>query len=105
MRVGLDIHGVIDKHPELFSFLSITLIMAGHEVHIITGQKISRGLIADLHRYNMVWTKIHSITDYNERRGVKVTAPPTKVGGFYGSCPCQRHKALAWTSQQTPIRV
>lgn len=72
IKVGLDIHGVIDRYPEFFSFLSNTLIAAGHEVHIITGQKLSRGLISNLRKYKMIWTKIHSITNFNERRGVKI---------------------------------
>jgi hypothetical protein len=72
IKVGLDIHGVIDRYPEFFSFLSATLIDAGHEVHIITGQKFSRELISKLQKLKIFWTKIHSITNFNERRGVKI---------------------------------
>ena len=72
MKIGLDIHGVIDRQPAFFSFLSYTLMGAGHEVHIITGKKITKKLISRLRKYKMVWTKLHSITDFNEKRGVKV---------------------------------
>jgi len=39
MKIGLDIHGVIDKDPRTFAELARVLIAAGHEVHIITGQR------------------------------------------------------------------
>jgi hypothetical protein len=72
MRIGLDVHGVIDKQPEFFSFLSAMLIDAGHEVHIITGQKLSTKLLLNLRKHKIIWTKIHSITNFNEKRGVKI---------------------------------
>jgi len=38
MKIGLDIHGVIDTYPELFAKLSRDWTVAGHEVYIITGE-------------------------------------------------------------------
>ena len=37
LRVGLDIHGVIDTFPERFRKLSQALFSDGAEVHIVTG--------------------------------------------------------------------
>jgi len=37
MRLGLDIHGVIDTNPDYFSKLIRKLRNIGHSVHIITG--------------------------------------------------------------------
>lgn len=39
MRIGLDIHGVIDTFPDYFRELSYQAVTGGHEVHIITGQE------------------------------------------------------------------
>ena len=39
LKVGLDIHGVIDAFPERFKQLSYALAKDGAEVHIITGIK------------------------------------------------------------------
>lgn len=72
LRVGLDIHGVLDKYPEIFSKISASLIDSGHEVYIITGQKDTVELRKKLNRLDIHWNKIFSITDYNQERGVKV---------------------------------
>ena len=72
MRVGLDVHGVIDKYPKFFSILSDTLIKIGHEVHIITGQEISDKLVKKLKKFNIGYTTIHSITDYNKSKGTQI---------------------------------
>ena len=37
MKLGLDIHGVIDSNPESFAFMSQSVIANNGEVHIITG--------------------------------------------------------------------
>lgn len=39
LKVGLDIHGVIDAFPPRFKQLAYALIKDGAEVHIITGIK------------------------------------------------------------------
>jgi 5'-nucleotidase len=36
MRIGLDLDGLLDEHPEFFSFLSSTLRGAGHFVAVLT---------------------------------------------------------------------
>ena len=38
LKIGLDIHGVIDSFPEKFKQLSYALAKDGAEVHIITGK-------------------------------------------------------------------
>jgi hypothetical protein len=71
-RIGLDVHGVIDTHPEIFSMLSKCFIDLGHEVHIITGPSITPEFIEKLKNFGMVWTKLHSITDYNTLNGANI---------------------------------
>jgi hypothetical protein len=72
LRVGLDVHGVCDKYTKIFSELSAGLIDSGFEVHIITGQRDTVDLRKKLNSLNIHWSKIHSITDYNQEKGVKV---------------------------------
>ena len=41
MKIGLDVHGVIDRYPDLFKELSMKWVKEGHEVHIVTGSPFS----------------------------------------------------------------
>jgi hypothetical protein len=45
LKIGLDIHGICDANPEFFSELSRLFVNAEHEVHIITGRRVSDGAI------------------------------------------------------------
>lgn len=64
IKVGLDIHGMIDHDPKFFAELSRVLVASGHEVHIMTGSHITDAVIEELKRYNMHWTELFSIADY-----------------------------------------
>jgi hypothetical protein len=63
MKVGLDIHGVIDEHPEVFKELSQRWTDMGHEVHILTGDEWSkvRATVDDL---GIIYHAHFSILDY-----------------------------------------
>lgn len=63
MKLGLDYHGVIDRHPELFAMMAKNVIADGGEVHIITGMKEDEALIASLKEKGIEYTDIFSITD------------------------------------------
>lgn len=63
-KIGLDIHGVIDKFPGIFSFLSDSIIKNGGEVHIITGGTWTKKLVKKLESYNIKWTNHFSVYDY-----------------------------------------
>ena len=69
MRVGLDIHGVLDIYPQLFSHLTKRWKAAGHEIHILTGQefsKVKKQLIKD----KIHFTHHYSIVDYHKKHGM-----------------------------------
>ncbi len=73
MKIGLDLHHVIDHDPKFFSKLSAAIIAAGGEIHILTGSEISEKIISELKNYGMVWTKLFSIADYYKAQpGVKM---------------------------------
>jgi len=61
LKIGLDIHGVIDKYPDLFYKLTDKWSLEGHEIHIVTGQEwliareqIGKHAITYKHHFSMV---------------------------------------------------
>ena len=90
-KIGLDIHGVIDKHPDLFSILSKEAKENGWEVHILTGPPLKRKyrthrgkfdtIEEELESYNIFYDNIFSIVSYN----LKVGSPNTvdSKGNFW----------------------
>ena len=63
MKLGLDIHGVIDKYPDKYAALARSVRANGGEVHIITGQSLTPGLLSNLKNLHMEWDYIVSIQD------------------------------------------
>jgi len=73
LKIGLDIHGVIDAKPKFFSKFSIRLRSRGHTVYIITGAKITPKLIEKLREIGMEWDHLLSITDFHvNKKDVRV---------------------------------
>ena len=68
-KLGLDIHGVIDKEPELFSELTRIMKSKGCEIHILTGSRITPELKEQLNGYGIVYDYIFSILDYHTETG------------------------------------
>lgn len=70
MRIGIDIHGVLDHHPERFIKLAMAARKSNGVVHILTGPSSDKAAI-ELNRlaeeYNggeVFWHMIHSIVDH-----------------------------------------
>lgn len=78
IKVGLDLHGVIDKDPEFFAGLSNELLLGGNEVYVITGQEINDDLFTQLENCGMMKDKwklfndIISVTTYRKEQGVEI---------------------------------
>jgi hypothetical protein len=64
MKLGIDFHGVVDAHPEIYGPLTQALVEAGHEVHLITG-RLESEVTPDLKELGLVWTHYFSITQYH----------------------------------------
>jgi len=64
MKVGLDIHGVIDVYPCIFRQLSQKFIDEGHEVHIVTGQQWHIA-VEEVEGLNIPYTHYFSIVDHH----------------------------------------
>lgn len=72
MKLGLDIHGVIDIYPEFFSELVRTLLKGDHEIHVLTGATFDKAL-KKLKIADVLFTHFFSITDYCTARGEQIT--------------------------------
>lgn len=72
IKIGLDLHGVIDKDPHFFSNLSIKMMNEDNEVYVITGQENTEKLHKELKNYGIKFTKVLSITSYNKKIGIPV---------------------------------
>lgn len=79
MKIGLDLHGVIDSMPEFFSFFTKAVIDAGGEIHILTGGTTDKD-IQLLNDYNIKWTHFFSISDYHKEKGTPTDGIHPKYG-------------------------
>ncbi|VAW68803.1 hypothetical protein MNBD_GAMMA09-1040 [hydrothermal vent metagenome] len=72
LKVGLDIHGVIDAFPEKFKLLSSALVKDGAEVHIVTGIKRDEKIDQLLHDAGIQFTHYFSIVEHLEANNVPI---------------------------------
>ncbi|MFA6158371.1 MAG: hypothetical protein WC763_01975 [Candidatus Paceibacterota bacterium] len=68
IKIGLDLHGVVDTRPDFFKTLTKLLVDNGHEVHIITGAK-SEAEMARIRELGISFTHLFSITDHHIKAG------------------------------------
>ena len=69
LKIGLDIHGVIDTFPEKFKQLSYALAKDGAEVHIITGITRDNTIDEELAKAGIRFTHYFSIVEHLEANG------------------------------------
>ena len=62
MKIGLDIHGVIDSDPAFFSEFTKSMRYIGNEIHILTGQEDSHKLRAQLKNWKIKYDHLFSIS-------------------------------------------
>ncbi|MFT7562290.1 MAG: hypothetical protein ACI93R_004225 [Flavobacteriales bacterium] len=72
LKIGLDIHGVIDTFPLKFKLLAAALIKDGCEVHIVTGLKKEPSIDKLLEDAGIRFTHYFSIVTHLQENGVKV---------------------------------
>lgn len=72
IKMGFDIHGVIDKDPDFFATLISMLRMQGHEVHIITGRELCDELVNRLSGLGITYDQLFSITSYHKTKGTYI---------------------------------
>ena len=67
LKVGLDIHGVIDTYPDKFRLLSQAFYRDGAEVHIVTGVKRDQRIDKLLSDAGIHFTHYFSIVEHLEQ--------------------------------------
>ena len=73
LKIGFDIHGVIDDKSDVFSALSKILVDSGNEVHVITGSFRTDELEREIkEKHNISYTHFFSILDYHKELGTKI---------------------------------
>ncbi len=74
IKIGLDVHGVLDTAPHFFGELSKLLVENGHEVHILTGAEKTEALETFLkENLGLSWTHFFSVTSYHKHIGTEIT--------------------------------
>ncbi|HEU5114982.1 MAG TPA: hypothetical protein VFT82_04430, partial [Candidatus Paceibacterota bacterium] len=71
IKIGLDLHGVVDARPDFFRELARSLVDNGHEVHVITGGTKEREM-EKLKELDFPHTHFFSITDHHLGLGTPV---------------------------------
>ena len=63
IKIGLDLHGVVDTFPEKFAELAVSIVESGGEVHIITGLIRDEKIENQLTEWGVPFTHYFSIVD------------------------------------------
>jgi len=78
IRIGLDLHGVVDEDPKFFTDLSALMLENENEVYIVTGREECSGLNKELSLLGMeneggkLYNGILSITTYQKGIGTPI---------------------------------
>ncbi len=74
IKIGIDVHGVLDTAPHFFAKLSRLLVQNGHEVHILTGAEKTETLEKYLKEtLGLSWTHFFSVTSFHKEAGTEIT--------------------------------
>lgn len=76
IKLGLDLHGVIDKDPTFFSQLADVMLYRDHEIYIVTGREDCIELRKELEACSMpgrLYNGILSITSYQKSQGEPIS--------------------------------
>lgn len=83
MRIGLDIHGVIDAHPDFFKYRTMEwMFQGGHEIHIVTGMEWGKAMF-DIYQAGISFTHHFSIVDHHRRIGTRIWNNDTRGDGYW----------------------
>lgn len=73
MKIGLDLHGVVDRFPREFSILTRRWTKVyGHEVHIVTGEGWASA-VEQVNRLVATYTHHFSIVDHHQVARTQMT--------------------------------
>ena len=63
LKIGLDIHGVLDKYPELFAELTKQWFRENNKIYIITGSMETPEILEQLKEWKITYTHFYSVSD------------------------------------------
>jgi hypothetical protein len=73
IKIGFDIHGVIDNDPNFFATLISRLREQDHEVHILTGRELDGYIVDKLSDLGISYDQLFSITTYHKSIGTYIS--------------------------------
>jgi hypothetical protein len=68
MKIGIDIHGVINRYPKLFTKLAKRCLQKGHEIHILTGMDWASAK-EEMELFSVPYSHYFSIVDHHQKIG------------------------------------
>ena len=72
LKIGFDVHGVIDSFPSIVQLLKVLSISGRAEIHIITGQRYDLVIKDLMSRLDIRPYAYFSIVEYLENKGVPI---------------------------------
>ena len=107
LKLGLDIHGVLDNNPEFFSTLSTAVVNSGGQVHIITGESMTKELKTRLLNFHpkklQYWTHFFSIEEHLLEKEEKYTELDNKL--YFDKLKWDKAKADYCHAQEISMHV
>lgn len=88
--LGLDMDGVITRHPDHLRWLADRLLMSGHEVHIITGrmERERTRTLKELKALRFRFTELHMYPGEYEYKGEALSVDDMQGIGEWKSALC-----------------
>ena len=68
LKIGLDFHGVINRHPSYFKDFTEAAVSRGHKIYIITGGPEAK-IACFLQGWGIKYNEIFAIMDYYAKQG------------------------------------
>ena len=106
IKIGLDIHGVINENPEFFVSFANLIRNNGGEIHIITGNPHSEA-VSELLSYNngdKWWDHFFSIDDYLLGKNIPYTIDK-RGGRIYDDLEWNRAKGIYCAENKIDIHI
>ncbi len=75
IKIGFDIHGVLDKFPVIFKEMTRNLSAHGVEIHVITGQEEAL-VVPELEAIGIHYDRFFSVVGYHKQIGTKMWLGP-----------------------------
>ena len=109
MKLGLDLHGVLDDLPRNMKMLMEVVVRSGGEVHRLTGSTIekARKELSDLgFEYRIHFTHVMGLPDWLEERGcTSVGVDPIYGNKMYSDEDWYEGKALYCQKAQIDLHL